>query len=223
MVVALFLCLIIFIFSPSSPYSIPLQIPLLLTFTGHLFHASGYLLNNWQSAWPVEVIYLVTFLEALGGGYMCLLSTATSYVSDICSEENRTSRVSTATSFWYLGGPLGTLLSAVVLRHSGYDLALGLVFTAYVSAICYILVFIGESHGPFAQEPIGVKGRSSDESQGAKREEVATRKMLTDFFNWRRLFESFKTAFRKREGNARAILVVVIVCNMLWRMSRGKP
>nr|XP_027217831.1 proton-coupled folate transporter-like [Penaeus vannamei] len=197
------------------------KIPLLLTFTGHLFHASGYLLNNWQSAWPVEVIYLVTFLEALGGGYMCLLSTATSYVSDICSEENRTSRVSTATSFWYLGGPLGTLLSAVVLRHSGYDLALGLVFTAYVSAICYILIFIGESHGPFAQEPTGVKGRSSDESQGAEREEVATRKMLTDFFNWRRLFESFKTAFRKREGNARAILVVVIVCNMLWRMSRG--
>ncbi|XP_063615444.1 lysosomal proton-coupled steroid conjugate and bile acid symporter SLC46A3-like [Penaeus indicus] len=197
------------------------KIPLLLTFTGHLFYAGGYLLNNWQRTWPVEVIYLVTFLEALGGGYMCLLSIATSYVSDICSEESRTSRVSTATSFWYLGGPLGTLLGAIVLSHSGYNLALGLVFMAYVSAICYILTFVRESHGPFAQEMIEVKGRSSDESQGVKREEVATRKMFTDFFNWRRLFESFKTAFRKREGNTRVILVVVIVCNMLWRMSRG--
>lgn len=154
---------------------------------------------------------------------MCLLSITTSYISDICSEENRTSRVSTATSFWYLGGPLGTLLGAIVLSHSGYNLALGLVFMAYVSAICYILMFIRESHGPFAQEPVEVKGRGSDESQGVKREEVAPRKMFTDFFNWRRLFESFKTAFQKREGNTRAILVVVIVCNMLWRMSRGKP
>ncbi|XP_042858957.1 proton-coupled folate transporter-like [Penaeus japonicus] len=197
------------------------KIPLLLTFSGHLFYAGGYLLNNWQSAWPVEFVYLVTFLEAFGGGYMCLLSIATSYISDVCSEESRTSRVSTATSFWYLGGPLGTLLGAVVLSRAGYNLALGLVFLAYVSAISYILMFIRESHGPFARTAVGVKGRNPDESQGIKREEVASRKMFTDFFNWRRMFESFKTAFRKREGNARTILVVVIICNMLWRMSRG--
>ncbi|XP_068239194.1 lysosomal proton-coupled steroid conjugate and bile acid symporter SLC46A3-like isoform X2 [Palaemon carinicauda] len=195
------------------------KIPLLMTLTGHVFYASGYLLNNWMTSWPVELIYVVTLFEALGGGYMCLLSTTVSYISDICSEKTRTARVSTANSIWYLGGPLGTLIGAVIIRYYGYNIALALCLMAYFSAIIYVILFIKESHGPFAKD--SDKKDANKNVATLKKENVSVLKMFTDFFNWHRVFESFKTAFRKREGNARAVLIVIILCNALWRMSRG--
>ncbi|XP_071518601.1 LOW QUALITY PROTEIN: lysosomal proton-coupled steroid conjugate and bile acid symporter SLC46A3-like [Panulirus ornatus] len=195
------------------------KIPLLLTLGGHVFYAGGYLLNNWMTSWPVEGIYVVTFFEALGGAYMCLLSTTTSYISDICTEKTRTSRVSTANSVWYLGGPLGTLIGAIVIKFWGYNVALGLVLAAYLAAITYVLLFIKESHGPFAKQSLQPKG--SIKECPLKKEDVRKTRMFTDFFNWNRVFESFKTAFKRREGNARVVLLLIIFCNMLWRMSRG--
>ncbi|XP_064120874.1 lysosomal proton-coupled steroid conjugate and bile acid symporter SLC46A3-like [Macrobrachium nipponense] len=196
------------------------KIPLLMTLTGHVFYASGYLLNNWMASWPVELIYVVTFMEALGGGYMCLLSTTVSYISDICSEKTRTARVSTANSVWYLGGPLGTLIGAVIIRYWGYNIALALCLMAYFSAILYVIFLIKESHGPFAKDSFARKDANKN-VETLKKEDVSALTMFADFFNWRRVFESFKTAFRKREGNARAVLLVIILCNALWRMSRG--
>lgn len=196
------------------------KIPLLMTLTGHVFYASGYLLNNYMTSWPVECIYVVTFLEALGGGYMCLLSTTVSYISDICSEKKRTARVSTANSVWYLGGPLGTLIGAVIIKYWGYNVALSLVLLAYISAIVYVILIIKESHGPFTKDTL-VRKNSIKEENPLKKEDVTTLQMFKDFFNWHRVVESFKTAFKRREGNARTVLLVIIFCNMLWRMSRG--
>ncbi|KAK4304849.1 hypothetical protein Pmani_023221 [Petrolisthes manimaculis] len=195
------------------------KIPLLITLTGHVFYAAGYLLNNWKTGWPVEGIYVVTFLEALGGAYMCLLSTSTSYISDISTEKSRTARVGTVNSVWYLGGPLGTLMGAVVIKFCGYNVALGVVLVAYVSAIMYVICFIKESHGPFAKQSLQPRG--SIKVCPLKKEDVRKTTMIKDFFNWHRVIESFKTAFKKREGNARAVLLAIIFCNMLWRMSRG--
>lgn len=110
-----------------------------------------------MTSWPVELIYVVTLLEALGGGYMCLLSTTVSYISDICSEKTRTARVSTANSVWYLGGPLGTLIGAIIIRYWGYNIALALCLVAYISAILYVIFIIEESHGPFMKESFARK------------------------------------------------------------------
>ncbi|XP_042230729.1 solute carrier family 46 member 3-like [Homarus americanus] len=196
------------------------KIPLLMTLVGHVLYAGGYLLVNWQTSWPVEVLYLVTLLEALGGANAGLLSSTISYISDICHENQRTSRISTANSVWFLGGPLGTLIGALIIKYSGYDLALGLVLLAYIAAVAYVFVFIKESHGPFAKKALQAQGSFKDEPTLEKKDTKVTT-MFTDFFNWRRVVESFKTAFRKREGNARCLLMVVIMGNMIRRMARG--
>ncbi|KAK8724268.1 hypothetical protein OTU49_011310, partial [Cherax quadricarinatus] len=107
------------------------KIPLLMTLVGHVVYAGGYLLSNWQTSWPVEVIYLVTLLESLGGANAGLLTSTVSYISDISKEAQRTSRISTANSMWYLGGPLGTLVGALIIKYSDYNMALGLVLLAY--------------------------------------------------------------------------------------------
>ncbi|XP_069180627.1 proton-coupled folate transporter-like [Procambarus clarkii] len=196
------------------------KIPMLVTLVGHVLYAGGYLLANWQTSWPVEVIYFVTFLEALGGTNAGILSSTVSYISDISKEAQRTSRISTANSMWFLGGPIGTLIGALVIKYSGYDLALGLVLIAYFLTALYVVVFIKESHGPFAKKELQAKGSIKDDSSlPIKKVSIAT--MVADFFNWRRVVESFKTAFKKRDGNARTVLLAVMAGNMMRRMARG--
>ncbi|XP_037794952.1 proton-coupled folate transporter-like [Penaeus monodon] len=196
------------------------KIPLLMTLIGHVMYAGGYLLSNWQTSWPVEVIYLVTVLEALGGGNVGLLCTTISYISDICPEKTRTSRVSTANSLWYLGGPVGTLLGALVIKYGGYNLALLLVLLAYLSAVLYVAFVIKESHGPFAKTNLQ-DNESAKQEASLDSKDVSKLRMASDFFNWRRVVESFKTAFRQREGNARMFIMAIILSNMLRRVARG--
>lgn len=185
---------------------------------GHMIYAAGNLVSHWQVTWPVEVLYPITLMEALGGANVGILSATTSYIGDITSEKQRTSRMIIANSFWYLGGPVGTLVAAVMIKHSGYLLPLAMVFLAYAAATIYIIFYLEESHGPFVKKKTEVQDSASQE--GAP-QSVTVSNMVKDLFNWRRVVESFKTALRKREGNTRAILIVVIVANSIRRMARG--
>lgn len=185
---------------------------------GHMIYAVGYLLSHWQTTWPVEILYPITLLEALGGANVGILSATTSYIGDITSEKQRTSRMIIANSFWYLGGPVGTLVAAVMIKHSGYHLPLAMVFLAYAAATIFIIFYVKESHGPLAKKKS--EGQESV-SQGSAPQNVTVGKMVRDLFNWRRVVESFKTALKKREGNTRAILIVVILANSIRRMARG--
>lgn len=194
---------------------------MIISLVCRLLHAAGYLLVNWQTSWPVEVLLLMTFLEGLGGGNPGILSSTISYISDVSSEKNRTSRLSTANSLWFLGGPIGTLFAAVLIKNfGGYNLPLLLVSITYVIAVIYVVVFISESHGPFAKKELQARG-SLQPQDNIEDEKVSLRKMTKDFFNYRRVIESFKTAFKKRGGNIRAVLLLVLLGNMLRRVARS--
>lgn len=195
------------------------KIPLIMATTGHLILSGGYLLNSWQVSWPVELIYIVTLLDALGGGAQGVVSSSVAYISDVTPIKTRTSRVGTAMSLWYFGGPLGNLIGAVALQHSDINLALGIVFLADLVNILYVIFCIKESHGPFAQIPPN-EDKAPNEIT-LKKEDVTVKRMILDFFNWRRGLEAFKTAFKSRDGYARAILLTVIMCNMLRRAARA--
>lgn len=162
----------------------------------------------------------MTFLEGLGGGNAGILSSTISYISDVSSEKNRTSRLSTANSLWFLGGPMGTLLAAVLIRSYGYNLPLGLVLVTYIVAVAYVVMFISESHGPYAKKELRARG-SLQPQENIAEEKVPLSTMVKDFFDWHRVVESFKTAFKKRDGNARAVLLLILVGNMLRRVARS--
>ncbi|XP_045132812.1 proton-coupled folate transporter-like [Portunus trituberculatus] len=190
------------------------KIPLLVTMCGHIIYAAGYLVSHWQTTWPVELLYPITFFEALGGANVGILSATTSYISDITNEKQRTSRMIVANSLWYLGGPVGTLVAAVMIKHVGYHLPLAMVLLIYAVATVYIVVYVKESHGPFAE-------KNSHAQESSAPQKVTAAKMLMDLFNWRRVVESFKTALKRRDGNLRAILITIIIANSLRRMARG--
>lgn len=192
-----------------------------ITLVCRLLFAAGYLLVNWQTSWPVEVLYPVTFLEAIGGGNAGILSSSLSYISDISREKDRTSRLSTASSLWYLGGPMGTLLAAVLIKNGGYNLPLGMVFLTYIAAVFYVVMFISESHGPSAKKELQARGSLQPQDSINKKKRVPLSTMVKDFFDFHRVIESFKTAIKRRDGSTRAVLLVVLAANMLRRVARG--
>ncbi|XP_071520553.1 probable peptidoglycan muropeptide transporter SLC46 isoform X2 [Panulirus ornatus] len=216
------------------------KVPLVAVQVGHVLHAAGYLLASLAPWWPAEVLLLVTLLDTLGGGTVSFLTAANSYIGDVSSEESRTSRVGLANSIWFLGGPAGTLMGTYIYSQGGYLPLFATSLTLSVMAVVYVVVFLPESHGPFAktadQEAPGHK------AQVELRESVAavyglemkatpihnahhTRPtfstMIKDFFNPRRILDSFKATLRKREGNTRALVLTLIFTSLLRRLTRS--
>ncbi|XP_064120862.1 proton-coupled folate transporter-like [Macrobrachium nipponense] len=195
------------------------KIPFLMTTICHAVWSGGYLLNNVMSHWPLEFIYVATFFDSIGGCMQGFLSISVAYISDVSDIKSRTSRVSTAVSLWYFGGPLGNLIGALAIQYGGINVSLGIVFLIHLSNLTYIIFFIKESHGPFAVLESKEEGQKNEVA--LKKEDITRTKMFLDFFNWRRVAEAFKTAFRSREGYARAIFLIVVASNMIRRIARG--
>ena len=51
---------------------------------------------------------------------------------------------------------------------------------------------------------------------------VTAKKMISDLMDYHRIIDSFKSTFRKREGNGRTFVLLLITCNLLRRLGRGK-
>nr|XP_045593016.1 proton-coupled folate transporter-like [Procambarus clarkii] len=215
------------------------KVPLVAVQVGHALHAAGYLLASLAPSWPAEVLLAVTLLDTLGGGTVSFLTAANSYIGDVSSEESRTSRVGLANSIWFLGGPVGTLMGTYIYSWGGYLPLFATSLTLSVMAVVYVVVCLPESHGPFVKKTMAVV--PDHKTQVELRESVAavyglevnasstntlhTRPslstMLKDFFNPRRILDSFKSTLRKREGNTRSLILILIFTSLLRRVTRS--
>ncbi|KAF2364288.1 Major facilitator superfamily [Trinorchestia longiramus] len=187
------------------------KFPLLLMIFCRVINAAGYLLALIVPSLPAQFIYGVTFFMSLGGGYHGLVSMAFSYASDITSEGNRTIKITIFSSLWYLGGPIGTSLTGLVLNHSTYSVALSIMLGLNIFVFFYIIFIVKESCGPFAK--IG-NCLTDPTMQRLKKENVSYGRMVVDFINWRRVVESFHTLFKPRPGDNRALLLTSVGSNM---------
>ncbi|XP_069942298.1 lysosomal proton-coupled steroid conjugate and bile acid symporter SLC46A3-like [Cherax quadricarinatus] len=216
------------------------KVPLIAVQLGHALHATGYLLVTLVPSWPAEVLLVVTLLDTLGGGCVSFLTAANSYIGDVSSEKSRTSRVGLANSIWFLGGPVGTLMGTFIYSWGGYLPLFAASLTLSLMALVYVVVWIPESHGPFAKSSSAES--PNHKSQAELRESVAAAKcleanaapsnalqhtrptlyiMVKDFFNPSRILDSFKSTLRKREGNKRALILILIFTSLLRRVTRS--
>ncbi|XP_047495386.1 proton-coupled folate transporter-like isoform X1 [Penaeus chinensis] len=215
------------------------KVPLVIAIIGHFCWAAGYLVNSWMPEWPVEYILVAALMDSLGGGNVSFLTAANAYISDVTSEETRTSRVGFANSIWFLGGPIGTLLGTYIYKYGGYQILFGTSVLMYIVSLVY-LFFLPESHGPFRkikttekteandgdqqqQQTAASKDSPGPESEEPERdvEEITAWKMVCDFFSYDRIVDSFRCTFKARGGMLRAFILLLILCNLLRRLGRG--
>lgn len=210
------------------------KVPLVIAIIGHLCWAAGYLINSWMTHWPVEYILIAALMDSLGGGNVSFLTAANAYISDVTSEETRTSRVGFANSIWYLGGPIGTLLGTYIYKYGGYQILFGTSVFMYIISLVY-LFFLPESHGPFKKtkniennETLEVdqlsktKDSPKTEIVEVESEKISGWKMVCDFFSYDRILDSFRCTFKARGGMVRVFILLLILCNLLRRLGRGK-
>lgn len=225
------------------------KVPLCISTAGHVLYALGYLINSAVDSWPVEYLLFVSLLDSLGGGSVCFLTAANSYISDVTSEETRTSRLGLANSLWFLGGPVGTLMGKYIYEAGGYQVLFGTSLGMSLLALLYIIIFLPESHGVFAnfsklekklppkqslrlRESIAwvygldkgdrrKKDLMETKSVLQKAKHITVSQMFKDFINPQRFIESFKCTFQKREGHIRVFILLLFLCNILRRLGRG--
>nr|XP_053631145.1 proton-coupled folate transporter-like [Cherax quadricarinatus] len=223
------------------------KVPLAVSTLGHLFYSLGYLVSSAVDTWPVEYLLFVALLDSLGGGTVCFLTASNSYISDVTSEASRTSRVGLANSIWFLGGPIGTLIGTYIYKVGGYQVLFGTSLSMYVVSLFYIFFFLPESHGPFANvqklekilppkqslrlresiawiygiEKVNKKNVMHTKSVIKKMKSITFSLMVKDFVSPKRIVESFKCTLKKREGNVRVYILLLITCNLLRKLGRG--
>ncbi|XP_042864629.1 proton-coupled folate transporter-like [Penaeus japonicus] len=221
--------------------------PLLIATLGHLLYSLGYLVTSAVEAWPVEYLLFVALLDSLGGGTVSFLTAANSYISDVTTEEARTSRLGFANSIWFLGGPIGTFIGTYIYQAGGYQVLFGTSFSMYLVSSFYIIFLLPESHGPFAnvkqlekilapkqslrlrESIVWVYGIEKDkkkdlmhtESVKERAKKISFLQMVKDFFNPRRFIDSFRCTLKKREGHVRIYILLLIFSNLLRKLGRG--
>ena len=213
------------------------KVPLLLSSLGKLGWSIGYFINCLVNSWSVEYLLFAGLMDSIGGGTPSFLTAANAYISDVTSEQTRTSRVGLANSIWYLGGPIGTLIGTYIYKYGNYSAVFLTSFSLYLAGFI-ILCFLPESHGPFASKKVKYDESennsvvSNDENGNATNKVVNTpnsdepkvtvSQMFKDFFNYRRIMDSFKCTLKKRDGYVRAYILLLILCNMFRRLGRGQ-
>lgn len=214
------------------------KVPLYTAQFGQFFNIFGFLLFSLFKTWPVEYMLISTLIESLGGGHNCFLTATNTYISDITSEASRTTRVGIANSVFFLGGPVGTFVGKFIYEKGGYLAIFSTALVISSISLLYIKFHIEESHGPHVskrmknkhqmvklglRDSIGkIYGIERTKQKTIVKHDVTMLRMAKDFFNPQRIIESFTCTFKKREGNMRFLIMLVILSSLIRRLTRCK-
>ena len=167
-----------------------------------------FLINSiWFLELPVEFLLFECLAEFTGGGTTFYLATKC-FISDITSQEERTTRFAILDAFtsvgWLIGLPLGTRIK----KHFGYITLFATTLGLTIIAFFYTLVFLKDSvHRLTEEQKKGYYKRKAEAEITCGKGVVGKVVKLT--------LSSFKTVFKRREGKTRTWIIMFIVIFIL--------
>ncbi|XP_032232894.1 solute carrier family 46 member 3 isoform X2 [Nematostella vectensis] len=153
---------------------------------GNILMNINYMLN--VHFFSLNVNYLIIGIVIAGtfGGFATTLLSVFSYMADITDKSHRTLRISILESMVFLGGSVGELVAGVMLDHSGFMATFGLALGLNCCIAAYVTFILPESYFPNGQ--------------------VSNQRC----FLLEHLSTAAKVLFKRREGNSRLYLLVVL-------------
>lgn len=126
------------------------KICILLPIVGDLLTCLSNILNAYYFyELPVQItMFFEAFFPAITGGWITTYMGTFSYISEISSEETRTFRVGIANLCLSAGGPIGTALSGILLKHIGYYGVFSLSSLLFCFSICHGLFYLKDPERP---------------------------------------------------------------------------
>lgn len=165
-----------------------------------------------QSAatWPVEyIIYTASIPSAMTGADVAIFASAFAYISDVSSVGNRTLRV--------------TILDACYLSTMPIGVALGSYLYTYVVGGSFVVMFSINAAlllVAIVYTAVHLRWKTNDKQRSIA--EVGWCGVLPDFFDRRHVAASVRTMLRKRSGNRRAYLWILMVSMLFYTFQRDE-
>ncbi|XP_010876961.2 proton-coupled folate transporter [Esox lucius] len=154
-------------------------------------------------------------VTGLSGGYVSLFLSSFSFLADATAGlgSNRTLRMAVAESMVFVGGAVGFLLGGLLIQEFGVTSAFMAYSSCHVLSVLYILLWL---RNPERSAPPTLSG---DDGEGlppvagdAEAEPSANLMCLSD------VKRSFHSVFRRRPGQQRLKLHLLIVCTFINNM-----
>ncbi|XP_018323962.1 proton-coupled folate transporter isoform X2 [Agrilus planipennis] len=184
------------------------KLPLLLGLFGKLYYSAMIVLNATQDHWPVEyIVYTATLPMAFTGADVAIFAACFTYVVDVSSDKNRTIRVTILEVCYLASMPTGIALGSYLftqVTNKSYATMFLINCSLLVVSIIYSLVRL-EWRTSERQRPL---------SEAAN--------IVTDFFDYKHVVDTFHTLFRRRSGKKRCFLLLLIVSMAFYTFQRNE-
>jgi len=173
---------------------------LLIPILGHIIAQVVYIANVYF--WSASAQYiLLSAMYSFFGGTTTLLIGVYSFIADTTSTETRTTRVAVLDVAIITGWTSGNFLSAIVYEYCGFYGTFGTTIGLLVLVFLFILFCLEESRKPVDHTALfSSEGNAEDEKLG-----------VCD-----KVGEVFHTVGRRREGNTRAIILLLLSLMLLF-------
>ena len=166
---------------------------LMVPIFGDLVNGICYWINAYFFSLSVWCILIGRVVSGVCGSYATMLMGAFAYVSDITDESTRTKRIIGLESTMYLGAILSYFSSGFMLEKYGFVAVYSLVVALYLVLVVYA-IFLKESYNAASRQRLRLK-------------DVLSKDILV---------EGIRTLTKKRRGNDRAVLLVLVFCLFLF-------
>ncbi|KAM9433606.1 proton-coupled folate transporter isoform 1-T1 [Salvelinus alpinus] len=151
-------------------------------------------------------------VTGLSGGYVSVFLSSFSYLADVTAglESNRTLRMAAAESMIFVGGTVGFLLVGFLIQEFGLTSAFVAYCSCHVLSVLYILLWLRDPERSVPPPPSGEDGdRLPCEAADTDAEPASNLLCLSD------VKRSFQAMFRRRPGQQRQKLHLLIVCTFI--------
>ncbi|CAK1544062.1 unnamed protein product [Leptosia nina] len=168
---------------------------LIMPLVGMCVMTTGLLLMlTFPGASTVQVLYAVQIPMSLGGNFGLLLAAAFSHIGDVCHSSGRdvTRTMGTHRAAVQIAHVLGSIGGPLLYRKLGFYGVFPLVLILQVASLIYVLIVIKDVN-------------------------VNTENKVS-VFNWRLPFNAIQCLVRKRDGNKRMIILLMLIVALGDRM-----
>ncbi|EFN75365.1 uncharacterized protein LOC105191424 isoform X2 [Harpegnathos saltator] len=181
------------------------KLPLVIGLIGKLIYSFMIVINSLMPNWNLNmVIYTAVVPMGLLGGDVIIFGSCFAYLTDICSYEERTMRITILDIVYLSTMPTGIALGSYVFANvvnSSYTIMFAINASLLILAIVYSLVRLKWQSSPEQQSLIGVN-------------------FLKDFFDTDHVRQTLSMMIKSRQNNARACLALVMLSMCLYTFQR---
>ncbi|CAM1303879.1 Uncharacterised protein r2_g1373 [Pycnogonum litorale] len=113
---------------------------------GNVFYGLGLILMACYASWPSHVVLLVAIPNALFGGYIHMMPLM-SYISDVSTNEQRSTKFLFVEGIYLFAYPLGSLAGGYIYKVTGYVCVFSCSTAIYILSILYTAFLVKETKG----------------------------------------------------------------------------